>query len=97
MVSTRQALSRGKWQLAGIVSKDALRVLTTDPIGKRTTIFPVASNVGEFRSLAFSYCDPFDSTPYEGRFGDELRAQMDDDGLTPEGSVWDMIRIAMTS
>jgi len=97
MVSMRQALSRGKWQLAGVVSKDAIRVLTTDPIGKRTTIFPVASNFGEFRSLAFSYCDPFDSTPYEGRFGDELRAQMDDDGLTPEGSVWDMIRIAMTS
>lgn len=95
MVSPKQALARGKWETAGTITKGAVRELTSDPKEKRSTVLRGPSMVGEFRSLAFSNYHGQASTPYDGSFGEALRIMLDDDGLTPDGSVWDAIREAI--
>lgn len=84
LVSPRQALSRGKWQLCGTVSK-ATRLIYADPFLKR-----VATKPG--RSRPYQRSDPFASTPYDGSFGDDYRALADDEfGVHPDGEVADII------
>lgn len=95
MVTLKQALARGKWQLAGTIKKGAVRELTTEPREKRSVALRGPSFVGEFRSLAFSNDQGMPSTPYDGSFGEALRLQLEDDGLTPDRSVWDAIREAI--
>lgn len=85
LVSPRQAVQRGKWELCGTVIKDAQRVISADPKLKR-----YATKTG--RSHPYDQSDPVKSTPYDGSFGDDYRALADDEfGDNPNGEVADLI------
>lgn len=80
MVTAQQALARGKWFLAGAVTETEL-VQDSDPIGKRHS--------GEYRdgvywSEPYKDSSPFESLPYDKRFG---QPDPEEYGLTPDGTV----------
>jgi hypothetical protein len=84
LVSVKQALQWGKWELAGTVNTDKTRVISADPKAKR-----LASGPG--RSLPVP-AEQLDSLPYDGLFGDEMRAFADDEfGDHPDGRVADLL------
>ena len=92
MVSAKQALARGKWETAGHVDYDSVRVLSSDPETKRSTMFLTVED-GIIRSEAFSEPADLDSTPYERYFGDAMEEYMlETDSISPDGSNMDAIR-----
>jgi hypothetical protein len=92
MVSAKQALARGKWETCGHVDYDSIRILSSDPETKRSTVF-LAVEDGVIRSESFSEPDDLDSVPYERYFGDAMEEYMlEVDSLSPEGSNMDAIR-----
>lgn len=94
MVTATQALARGKWETAGVVHRGTTRQLTTDPKTKRSIFPELEDDGGMWRSFPFHDAGP--STPYDKRFGEELRMLKDAEGLTPDGDVWDILRGALT-
>lgn len=75
MVSATQALARGAWESAGFVSTDAEKVLSSDPSTKRDVDSLVLRD-GVLRSRPNSMAGFFESVPYAGTFGDEMRENM---------------------
>lgn len=65
LVSPRQALARGKWELCGSIVRDGKRIINSDPSGKRFAVRPG-------RSRPHHRLQPEGSTPYDRRFGEEL-------------------------
>lgn len=65
LVSPRQALDRGKWNLCGTVVRDGKRIINSDPSIKRRANRPGRSR--PIHSLTEPVC-----TPYERRFGEEM-------------------------
>jgi hypothetical protein len=65
LVSPRQALARGKWELCGTVVRDGKRIINSDPSSKRHAVRP-----GRSRPIHRLTVEA--STPYERRFGEEL-------------------------
>lgn len=82
MVSAKQALARGKWELCGTVVDDGRRIISADPKGKRCGGSP-----GKF-SRPYQGCNPVVSTPYERKFGDELADyEIAEFGDHPDGPI----------
>lgn len=81
LISPKQALERGDWSLCGQVRTDAERTISADPKAKRWAFGPGRSKpYGKGKSL--------ESLPYDGSFGDELRAMGDaQDGDHPDGPI----------
>lgn len=65
LVSPRQALDRGKWQLCGTIVRDGKRIINSDPSIKRHALRPG-------RSRPIHRLIDEQSAPYERRFGEEL-------------------------
>lgn len=65
LVSPRQALARGKWELCGAVVRDGKRIIDSNPALKRHALRP-----GRSRPI-HSLTDPV-STPYDRHFGEEM-------------------------
>jgi DNA polymerase type B, organellar and viral len=65
LVSPRQALARGRWELAGTLDRNGKRVIDSDPKRKRFAMRPG-------RSHPYNKVSPQDSTPYDRRFGEEF-------------------------
>jgi hypothetical protein len=97
MVSCLQAIRRGKWELAGYVSRTGTMVQNANPYDKRVGAWPSILEDGRtiWRSEPWTFpADDCTSKPYQKRFG------MDDPwslerlefyGITPDGTVPDMI------
>lgn len=92
MVSAKQALARGKWNMCGYVDYESIRVLSSNPETKRsTTLLAVKDDV--IQSCTFYEPTILESTPYDRYFGDAMDAYMEEtDSLSPEGSNWNAIR-----
>ncbi len=89
LVSPKQALDRKKWELCGVVSTDKTRVVSADPKLKR-----IAAGPG--RSKPYQEPKIVTSLPYDGLFGDEMRAFMDDEfGDHPDGPVGELLAEAL--
>lgn len=91
LVSPKQALARGKWDLCGTVTTDGNRTVKAAPGHKRRATAPGRSapwgrpQKGELLSL-----------PYDGLFGDEMREGWDDEfGDHPDGPVATLLTGAM--
>lgn len=82
LVSPKQALDRGNWALCGQPPENPERTISADPKLKRWAL-------GPGRSKPFERArNGIESVPYDGAFGDELRAQNDEDiGDHPDGPV----------
>lgn len=65
LVSPRQALARGKWELCGTVVRDGKRIINSDPSMKRHAWRPGCSR-------PIHRVEPAASTPYDRRFGEEM-------------------------
>lgn len=92
MVSAKQALARGKWETCGYVDYESVRVLSSDPDTKRSTVF-LAVEDSVIRSEPFSEPAVLESTPYDRYFGDAMEEFMEEtDSLSPEGSNWNLLR-----
>lgn len=86
VVSPKQALQRGDWSLCGTpVGRDASKRVSADPAHKRRAR-------GPGRSRPWPGGKGFTSTPYEGRFGDELRESWEQEyGDHPDGPMIQLI------
>jgi hypothetical protein len=81
LVSPKQALARGKWEICGSVITDGQRLINADPSPKR-----VGSGPG--RSRPYGACPELVSAPYDGSFGEELREAADEEfGDHPDGPI----------
>jgi DNA polymerase type B, organellar and viral len=81
LVSPRQALARGKWELCGSVVTDGERIVSADPSPKRV-------GRGPGRSSPYGECSELRSHPYDGTFGEELREGAESEfGDHPDGPV----------
>lgn len=89
LVSPKQALDRGKWETCGTVSTDKKRVISADPKMKRLA-------TGPGRSKPYNEPKVLLSLPYDGAFGDELRAFNDAEfGDHPDGRIADLLAEAL--
>jgi hypothetical protein len=93
MVTALQALRRHNWGIAGRVSS-GVRSLDTNPSSKRSSDVSEKDR-GSFISRPYNVLFPLESTPYERRFGDELRESQAEDALTPDGEVQGLIAAAL--
>jgi hypothetical protein len=92
LVSPRQALERAKlrrrrhrWAECGTVITRGHRIISADPQLKRF-------GTGPGRSQPYKECTVRESTPYQGSFGDELRAlQALEFGDHPDGPVGELL------
>jgi hypothetical protein len=83
-VSPQQALQRGDWSLCGKVSSGE-RTLSADPSQKR-----LGHGIG--RSMPWARPKDAMSLAYDGAFGDELRAFVDDEfGDNPDGPIGQLL------
>lgn len=81
LISPKQALERNDWGLCGQVRTDSERTISADPKAKRWAL-------GAGRSKPYAKGKSLESLPYDGSFGDELRAMGDaQDGDHPDGPV----------
>ena len=85
LVSPRQALQRGKWELCGQVLTDRARLISADPILKRDAHGPGRSR--PYREGWGEAC----STPYDRLFGDDLAAAEEEFGDHPDGPVMTLL------
>ena len=89
LISPTQALARGKWELAGTVNNDKKRAISANPIAKRNATVPGKSKV-------WAKAKQLESLPYDGTFGDEMRAFADSEfGDHPDGRVADILAEAV--
>jgi hypothetical protein len=87
IVSPRQALNRGRWELCGAVNHDLEALQSADPRGKRNPR-PLTGpgNDGLLRTRPWG--PQGESAPYDKHFGLELRAMMlDGEAIIPEGDL----------
>lgn len=85
LISPTQALARGKWELAGTVNNDKHRIISANPEAKRKADRPGKSTVWPMAAQ-------LESLPYDGTFGDELRAFADSEfGDHPDGRIADIL------
>ncbi len=81
LVSPKQALARGKWDTCGTVHTQGHRIISADPEQKRV-------GAGPGRSKPYESCPEGASLPYDGMFGDEMRAwETDEFGDHPDGPI----------
>lgn len=102
MVTCRQAVQRGDWQEAGHVSYDETRVATSDPLTKRDGSADGMTRIGgawESRSYAtpLDIGEGLESKPYSKHFGLELAELLGAELVTPDGTVADGLREALSS
>lgn len=85
MVSATQALARGAWETAGTVIDDDIKHLSADPRVKRNAdTLKLHGDI--LRTRPYDMVFPVESTPYEARFGDEMRETLDAaEMISPEG------------
>lgn len=88
MVTPRQALARGKWELAGTVTQDSERTLFAHPRHKRSLVEMPSPAKPYIHTLRPRNLDRVESTPYNKSFGLELAERMAGDFVTtPEGDA----------
>lgn len=81
LTSPRQALAQGDWSRCGQVRDDRPRDISADPKDKRQALCPG-------RSIPYEMGKELMSLPYDGTFGDELRARNEREyGDHPDGPV----------
>lgn len=104
LVSLPQALARGRWDTAGMVVTGGHRIVNANPLRKRKALAPGRSycwaegggvvqepdkDTGE---LIWKAGPGVRSLPYNGTFGDELRAfQSEEFGDHPDGEIGDLL------
>jgi hypothetical protein len=92
LISPKMALARGKWALCGTIDQKATRKLNADPKDKRTATRPGPSAPYDIVFDRNNQPAPL-STPYDGRFGDELRtAQEEEFGDHPDGPPRELLQ-----
>jgi hypothetical protein len=96
MVTAKQALNRGRWDLAGTVrtpehpgETPLVKELSSDPSAKRSWPYVVVDGPGGPRLTSTSYGrgETLETTPYSERFGRELALERDGRGLDADGMV----------
>lgn len=90
MVSATQALAWNKWEKCGAVSSGDKRDINSSPITKRvpSTMFRDPDNPDIIATYAYSEWHSIESTPYDRRFGEEMRAfTLVFDRETPDGML----------
>jgi hypothetical protein len=95
VTSPRQALNRNRWELCGRIDTDSDVEQSASPHGKRVAVPPAGSTPDAFyRSRPYTVGDGGEaSTPYDKRFGIELReGGWADEIVTPEGTLLDVWR-----
>jgi hypothetical protein len=89
ILSPRQALQRNRWELCGAIAEDTDATQSSWPIGKRVPQGPAGRGDGLYRSRPWG--DLGESTPYDKRFGIELREWgWDSEVILPEGTMQDV-------
>jgi hypothetical protein len=89
VLSPRQALQRGKWELCGAIAEDVDAEQSAWPAGKRVPAPPAGRSERFYRTRPWGQMG--ESTPYDKRFGIELREWgWDTEVVTPEGSLQDV-------
>jgi hypothetical protein len=100
LISARLAIHRRKWRSCGMVETDSVtqkpkyRVLSGDPSDKRDTAQVTVDSRGIIWSMPYDVAPSggMTSTPYEKRFGLELRDRIiEDDLISPDGRIDDEI------
>lgn len=88
MVSPKQALQRGKWELAGTVSQNGERTLFAHPRHKRELVFLPTAERPYIHSTRPTNRERVACTPYSRSFGMHLQEKvLADYVLTPEGDA----------
>lgn len=90
MVSATQALAWNRWEKCGVVTQNDTRVINSNPKTKRvpSTMFRDEDDENIIATYAYSEWEPTESTPYDKRFGEEMRAfTLEFDRETPDGML----------
>lgn len=88
MVSPKQALQRGKWELCGVVTQDGTRDLNSHPRHKRGLVSAPTIERPYIHTFTPQNIERVASTPYSKQFGMELAdMQAADYVMTPEGDA----------
>lgn len=85
VITARQALHRGKWHLAGAIQRDLHPIQSSAPHRKRSG--PFSKKGGVLRSSPLANREGTPSTPYDKRFGLELRTGQEEMPMLPEGEA----------
>jgi hypothetical protein len=89
VLSPRQALQRNRWELCGAIDTEGTAVQSAMPLGKRMPVEPKRAPGSFYRTRPWGPAGP--STPYDKRFGIELReAGWAVEKLMPEGD-WQVV------
>lgn len=88
MVSPKQAIQRGKWELCGAVSQNSERELWSHPRHKRGLVSGPTSTRPYIHTFTPTNIDRAASVPYSRNFGMELEQRQGEEYvLTPEGDA----------
>lgn len=88
MVSPKQAIQRGKWELCGHVTQNAERELWSHPRHKRGLVSAPTSERPYIHSFVPTNVERVASTPYSRSFGMELTDRQGEEYMmTPEGDA----------
>lgn len=94
MVSPIQALARGKWHTAGLVTLDETRDIDSNPAQKRDTSM-LNQESGICRTTPYPTGPTLESTPYDKRFGMEMAELKELDGISPDGDIMMLLAEAL--
>lgn len=86
IVSPIQALARNKWYTAGLINLSSSRHIDSNPKDKRYP-YNVILDRGMRRTIPYKEGPTLESTPYDKRFGMEMRELKEFESLSPDGDT----------
>jgi hypothetical protein len=93
MTTAKQAVMRHKWDTAGDVATDSVRVMSADPSNKRCSTSTYTEG-GILRTKIHQFVS--ETTPYDKRFGMDLAEDKADDPISADGAITTLLHDMFT-